>query len=69
MRTETSGLRLSARIMVFLPFVICGFLYLVEPDQVTMLFTTAIGNVILVLAIAMDIMAFRAMQKIIDLDV
>lgn len=68
-KTETSGLRLSARIMVFLPFVICGFLYLAEPDQVTMLFTTAIGNVILVLAIAMDIMAFRAMQKIIDLDV
>lgn len=68
-KTETSGLRLSARIMVFLPFVICGFLYLAEPAQVTMLFTTAIGNVILVVAIAMDILAFRAMQKIIDLDV
>lgn len=68
-KTETSGLRLSARIMVFVPFVICGFLYLAEPQQVTMLFTTLIGNVILVLAIAMDIAAFRAMQKIIDLDV
>jgi tight adherence protein B len=68
-KTETSGLRLSARIMVFVPFVICGFLYLAEPDQVTMLFTTLIGNVILVLAIGMDILAFRAMQKIIDLDV
>ena len=68
-KTETSGLRLSARIMVFVPFVICGFLYLAEPDQVTMLFTTLIGNVILVLAIGMDIAAFRAMQKIIDLDV
>ena len=55
--------------MVFVPFVICGFLYLAEPEQVTMLFTTLIGNVILVLAIAMDIAAFRAMQKIIDLDV
>jgi Flp pilus assembly protein TadB len=68
-KTETSGLRLSARIMVFIPFVICGFLYLAEPQQVTMLFTTAIGNVILVVAIALDILAFRSMQKIIDLDV
>jgi tight adherence protein B len=68
-KTETSGLRLSARIMVIVPFVICGFLYLAEPDQVTMLFTTLIGNVILVLAVGMDILAFRAMQKIIDLDV
>jgi tight adherence protein B len=68
-KTETSGLRLSARIMVFIPFVICGFLYLAEPSQVTMLFTTPIGNAILVLAIVMDIAAFRMMQKIIDLDV
>lgn len=68
-KTETSGLRLSARIMVFIPFIICGFLYLAEPGQVTMLFTTPIGNAILVLAIALDIMAFRAMQKIVDLDV
>jgi Flp pilus assembly protein TadB len=34
-----------------------------------MLFTTPIGNAILVLAIVMDIAAFRMMQKIIDLDV
>ena len=67
--TETSGLRLSARIMVFIPFVICGLLYLAEPSQVTVLFNTPVGNFILVLAIAMDIAAFRMMQKIVDLDV
>ena len=67
--TETSGLRLSSRIMVFMPVVICGLLYLADPAQVTMLFTTVAGNFILVLAIAMDIAAFRMMQKIIDLDV
>ena len=55
--------------MVFLPFVIAGFLYIAEPAQVTMLFTTPIGNIILVVAIAMDIAAFRMMKKIVDLDV
>ena len=68
-KTETSGLRLSARIMVFMPFIICGFLYIASPEQVTMLFTTVLGNAILVVAIALDIIAFRSMQKIIDLDV
>jgi tight adherence protein B len=68
-KTETSGLRLSANIMVFIPFVICGFLYMAAPEQIGMLFTTLIGNFILVLAIAMDIAAFRIMQKLIDLDV
>jgi tight adherence protein B len=68
-KTETSGLRLSANIMVLMPFVICGFLYMAAPEQIGVLFTTLIGNFILVLAIAMDIAAFRIMQKLIDLDV
>ena len=68
-KTETSGLRLSARIMVFMPVVICGFLYIAAPDQIAMLFTTLIGNAILVVAIALDIAAFRIMQKLVDLDV
>jgi Flp pilus assembly protein TadB len=38
------------------------------PEQIGMLFTTTIGNVILVLAILMDIAAFRIMSKIVDLD-
>jgi tight adherence protein B len=67
-KTETSGLVLSARIMVCMPFVICGFLYMAAPEQIGMLFTTTIGNVILVLAILMDIAAFRIMSKIVDLD-
>lgn len=68
-KTETSGLRLSARIMVFMPFLICGFLYIAEPTQIEMLFNTPIGNAILVIAVALDIGAFRMMQKLIDLDV
>ena len=55
--------------VVFMPFIICLFLYLAEPTQVTMLFTTPLGNVILVIAIGLDIGAFRIMQKLIDLDV
>lgn len=68
-KTETSGLRLSARIMFFMPVVICGLLYLVEPDQVTLLFDNVIGNVVLVVAIALDLGAYFIMQKLIDLDV
>jgi tight adherence protein B len=68
-KTETSGLRLSARIMVLMPILICGLLYIAEPTQVEMLFNTMIGNVILVIAIALDVAAFRMMQKLIDLDV
>ncbi|MDB4261616.1 type II secretion system F family protein [bacterium] len=68
-KTETAGLVLSARIMVMMPVVICGLLYIADPEQVTMLFTTVVGNIILVVAIALDIGGFLIMQKLIDLDV
>jgi len=68
-RTETSGLRLSARIMFFMPFAICGMLYLIEPNQVMLLFNNLAGNVVLVIAIMLDIGAYFIMKKLIDLDV
>ncbi len=68
-KTETAGLRLSARIMFCMPFVICGLLYMIEPEQVTLLFNNLFGNIILVVAIALDIAAYFIMRKLIDLDV
>ncbi|MCX2974107.1 hypothetical protein EYC87_10995 [Halieaceae bacterium IMCC8485] len=68
-RTETAGLRLSARIMFLMPFFICGLLYLIEPDQVMLLFDNLIGNIVLVIAIAMDISAYFIMKKLIELDI
>ncbi len=68
-RTETAGLRLSARIMFLMPFFICGLLYLIEPDQVMLLFDNLVGNIVLVIAIAMDISAYFIMKKLIELDI
>ncbi len=68
-RTETAGLRLSARIMFLMPFFICGLLYFIERDQVMLLFDNLVGNIVLVIAIAMDISAYFIMKKLIELDI
>ena len=68
-KTETSGLRLSARIMAFMPLVLGLMLYVADPKMVTLLFDTFFGNVVLVIAIALDIGAYLIMKKLIDLDV
>lgn len=68
-KTETSGLVLSSRIMVCMPVLICGILYLADPGQVTMLFNTPIGNLILLTAVTLNIIAFRMMKKLIEMDV
>lgn len=68
-KTETAGLRMSSNIMLAMPILICGLLYLVEPNQVLLLFNNFVGNIVLVIAIALDIGAYFIMKRIIDLDV
>jgi len=68
-KTETAGLRMSSNIMLVMPVLICGLLYLVEPNQVLLLFNNLVGNIVLVIAIALDIGAYFIMKRIIDLDV
>ena len=68
-KTETAGLILSSRIMVGMPFLTCGLLSLIEPNQITMLFNTLHGNIILIVAIVLNVFAFRMMAKITNLDV
>ena len=68
-KTETSGIRMSSNIMLAMPIVICGLLYLVEPNQVLILFETLVGNVILVIALMLEVGAYFIIQRLIDLDV
>ena len=68
-RTETAGIRMSSYIMLGMPFVLCGLLYLAEPNQVLILFNTFFGNVVLVIALAFEVAAYFIMKRIIDLDV
>jgi tight adherence protein B len=68
-KTETSGIRMSSNIMLVMPIVICGLLYLVEPNQVLILFETLVGNVILVIALMLEVGAYFIIQRLIDLDV
>lgn len=68
-KTETSGIRLSSRIMAAMPLVIGLLLYMVSPDHILMLFNTLLGNAILVLAALFDYVGFTIIRKLGDLEV
>lgn len=68
-KTETSGIRLAARLMVAMPVFIGGLLYLLSPEQVTMLFDTPIGNLMLATAIVLDYVAFQIIYRLSDLEI
>lgn len=68
-RTETAGIRMSSNIMLAMPVLICSLLYIIEPNQVLILFDTFVGNVILVFALCLEVGAYFIIQRLIDLDV
>ena len=68
-RTETSGIRMSSNVMLAMPFLICSLLYVIEPNQVLILFDSFVGNVILVFALGLEVGAYFIIQRLIDLDV
>ncbi len=68
-KTETSGIKLSSKIMAAMPLVVGFMLYLVAPEHIMMLFTTVLGNVVLVIAGMLDWIGFMIIKKLGDLEV
>jgi tight adherence protein B len=68
-KTETSGIKLSSKIMAAMPFLIGAMLYMVAPDHIMMLFNTFLGNVVLVVAGILDWIGFTIIKKLSDLEV
>ncbi len=67
-RTETSGIKLSSKLMAAMPFLMGIMLYFMSPENILMLFQTVIGNVILVVAALFDYIGFTMIKKIADID-
>jgi len=67
-KTETSSVRFSANIMMFMPAVMAAFFYMIDPDSVRSLFTTFLGNIILLCVIVLNIVAYVVIQKIVNVE-
>ena len=68
-KTETSGIRLSSKLMAAMPLVIGFLLYLASPEHIRMLFTTLLGNLILLTVALLDYVGFAMIRKLGDLEV
>jgi len=59
----------SGYIMAGVPFLLLGVLYLLEPDMMGLLFSTLIGNIMLVMAIGMVSLGMFIINKIVAIDI
>lgn len=68
-KSQTSGIRLAAKIMVAMPFVLGFILYLMDPDQIRILFDTFLGNIVLVVILVLDVVGFLMLKKLAEPDI
>ena len=68
-KTETAGIRLSSKLMAAMPPVIGFLLYMASPEHIQMLFTTVLGNLILLTVALLDYLGFAMIRKLGDLEV
>lgn len=62
----SSEAKASAMIIGSLPFIVMGLVYMVRPDYMALLFTTTVGNLILLGAAMMMSMGVFIMQKMVN---
>lgn len=60
--------KISGIIVSIVPFFIIGFVYLLQPDMMSLLFNTLIGNIILLIAVIMILLGSFLMNKIAQVD-
>ena len=60
--------KMSGIIVSIVPFFIIGFVYLFQPNMMSLLFTTIIGNIILLITVIMILLGSFLMNKIAQVD-
>ena len=67
--TLTAPNRTAARWMGAMPAVVLGILYLIDPYDVRMLFTTTPGRIVLLIIVALNVVGFLWIRKIVSIDI
>ena len=68
-RTLTAQGRLSGLIIGLLPVVLVGVIYIINPDYISLLFTTTVGHFMLIGAVASEIFGMLVIRKIVNINV
>ena len=65
----TASGRFQAFAIAVMPMVLLGVLYLINPDDVRVLFTVPIGRAVMLIAVGLIVVAFVWIRKIMDVDI
>jgi tight adherence protein B len=69
LKTITAQGRISGLIISILPFVLCGIIYLINPSQMGLLFTSPLGQVMSAVALVMEITGILLIRRIVRIEI
>lgn len=69
LKTITAQGRISGLVISILPFVLCGIIYLISPSQMSLLFTTSLGQIMVAMALLMEITGIILIRKVIKIEI
>jgi tight adherence protein B len=61
--------RLSAWVLILLPFLMALFLYIFSPEQLTILIDDPLGRLALMISMVLELIGYVVIQKIVHIDV
>ena len=61
--------RLSAWVLILLPFLMALFLYIFSPDQLNILIDDPLGRLALMISMVLELIGYVVIQKIVHIDV
>lgn len=68
LKTITAQGKISGIVISILPFILCGLIYLINPAQMSLLFTRTLGQVMIGAAFLMEITGILLIRRVVRID-
>lgn len=68
-KTLTAQGRMSGLVISLLPAILCGLIYLISPQQMSLLFTRPLGLIMIGIAVVMELIGIVLIRKVVKIEI
>jgi tight adherence protein B len=68
LKTITAQGKISGLVISLLPFVLCGLIYLINPQMMSLLFTRMLGRVMIGVTLVMELIGILLIRKVVKIE-
>jgi tight adherence protein B len=69
LKTITAQGKISGLVISLLPLILCGLIFLISPKMMSLLFTTAMGQIMIGVALFMETIGIILIRKVVKIEI